>query len=539
MFRGLLSRVSIGTRLMACFACILLLFVLVVLKSLWRINTLTQHNEQMVNKDFAGLSIAFQANAEADAAIIKLLTLLSTSDTQRRVSLYGKMDQHRAELADLLQQLQGLVDKARLNQVLRYQEVYESAFINTVELIELDREQAAGQFSQETLPALNDFLDAIERVVDSSQSELLAEQQRAIVVSKSARNQILSLASIAVLFSLIFGYLVARSITQPINKSVVAAKSIAEGKLNQIQDTEGSDEVAALTRAFNEMSKGLRQHIQAIVSSSQRLGQAAQNLSEPVAFVVEGSESQSQSVGHITTLFQSFSEEVVQAENTARKAKNQSDETRKLAIEGETLIQKATREFNLISDAISSSADAVDTLSKRAASVRALVTTVREIADQTNLLALNAAIEAARAGESGRGFSVVADEVRGLANRTGQATEEINSVIDAIDKETQVAVTKITSGQSELEKGVAIIQQMVDPLINLSKDAQASFDELKRLEANTKNQAKESAAIQEIILQVGDLANKNQQAVAGISKISNELDEVYQNLNEDVKQFTL
>ncbi|WP_435276839.1 methyl-accepting chemotaxis protein [Psychrobium sp. nBUS_13] len=114
------------------------------------------------------------------------------------------------------------------------------------------------------------------------------------------------------------------------------------------------------------------------------------------------------------------------------------------------MIEQATRQFATISTTISDSADAVQGVHHRAKAVRDLITMISEIADQTNLLALNTAIEAARAGESGRGFSVVADEVRALAGRTAQATTEINRVIDGIDNETNNAVDRITAGQAEL-----------------------------------------------------------------------------------------
>jgi len=539
MFLNTLSKVSISKRLLACFAFILFLLGLVALLSLSQISALSKSKKELVSNELTSLLLASDINKKADLAAISLLSILSTGDQSDRVTLYKSMDTQRAALKKSLESLKQILGAQAIKKVMAKQVAYENAFMSTVEQLELDSENALSHFRESTKPALNAFLDAIDELVETRKEQLYSEHQSGVSASERAITMVILLSCIALVISIALALIVAKSITLPLAESVSSAKAIANGSLNTLKTNNGKDELAALTEAFNEMCDGLKSHLKAIEQSSVDLDTSATELSVPVSSVAQGSNTQTDAVKRIAASIQQFVGEAEVAANAAKNARHQSNETRKLAIEGEQLIHKATQEFTKISDTICRSAEAVETLNKRAASVRELVTTVREIAEQTNLLALNAAIEAARAGETGRGFSVVADEVRSLANRTEQATSEINTVIDAMDQETQTAAMQITSGQNELKEGVSIIQQMVDPLNTLRRDAQASFEELEKLEASVTNQASESSDIQQNILNIDSLASENQNAAQAVSATTEHLKTISKSLGAQVRKFNV
>lgn len=537
----MLSQFRIGTRLGLSFATVLVLLVMIVFVATSRISTLNSTNERLVNQELADLAAASAINMEAGAAALKLLIILATSEREARIPVYKKMDQHNNSvdvLIDKLQSNQG-VDQTKLEQLKNSQKKYRSSLQESVELLELDTESALEHFSDETSPALEKFLQLVDELVETKQNNLLIEQNAAIASSSKTLTLMVIMGVTALILGALLAWVVAHSITKPINNAVQIARRIANGELHSPPEYRGTDEAASLMHAFRDMCMGLQNLVSSIQGSSGGVDSSAQELTNSVNTVKQGSQDQSDAVSHIASLVNEFADEAAHAADATEGAKKQLDSARKLAQEGQALIHKATSEFIQISSTISGSAQAVETLSERAVSVRNLVTTVREIAEQTNLLALNAAIEAARAGESGRGFSVVADEVRGLANRTEQATSEINTVIDAIDSETKIAVDQITNGQRELEQGVSIIQEMVQPLEDLNSGAQASFAGLEQLEQTVNKQAAGSAGIQQDITNIDRLANHNLEATNKVCTIARSLTEISDDLRDQVMKFSI
>ncbi len=541
MFFSLLSKLRIGARLGISFAAVLMLLGATVLVSLARIGDLTRANENLANVEMTNLLLAADVKSAAKEAAIKLLLILSTPNRDQRVPLYREIDRHIGLMDELLIEFSANIDvgSPELDAVIDQRQRYQEAFQHTVELVELDIETALADFFQTTKPALEALFGAMQSLVAARQSQLLAEQQATIDASEQAADLLILLGAAALALGTLLAVVVSRSITRPVARAVEVANRIAGGDLHSPPKVGGNDEIASLMNAFSEMCAGLLAHIYAIQTSSKTLEDSANQLTIPVESVEGGSQSQSGAVSRITQLVAEFAREADIAATAAHAAKDQADVARQLASQGRSLIQDATDEFAKISATISGSAQAVETLSERAASVRGLVLTVREIAEQTNLLALNAAIEAARAGESGRGFSVVADEVRGLANRTEQATSEINGVIDAMDLETKTAVEKFANGQQELEEGVRIIQKMVQPLNELSRDAQASYEELAQLESAVSKQAEESASIQRDIADIGELANNNLAAAREVSHTTKSLKQIAGDLALEVQRYSV
>ena len=533
---------KIGLRLALCFSMLIALLVVISVLASVGINRLSETANQFAKQDVSQVILVSEIKIEAQAAALSLLQILRNPDRESRVTLYKKMDTHNKRLAALVEQVRNLPDaqnNAAINKTLEAREAYESLFFDTVDLIELDPLAAVAFFNEETTPALENLLVTISELLDYKQKSMLAEQADAQQTGTNLLNSVIFLALVALVLGILLAIVTSRSIVLPLKNAVDMAHKISQGDLRTSQYKTRSDEIGRLFEAFNSISIGLGELLKAIKASAERVEYTAADLISPVEKVEHASEEQGLSVRRIDETVNDFVRDSSRAAAAAEDAKSQAGGARELALEGKSLISKASTEFSKISATINQSAEAVEALRARAASVREMVTTIKEIAEQTNLLALNAAIEAARAGESGRGFSVVADEVRNLASRTALATTEINEVIDAIDLETQNAVGTIGNGRQEMEQGVALIENMVAPLNQLNEDAQLSLDQLKELEQAVLKQAGESESIGHDIKAIGALAQNNDAAVKLVSTKTSELKQISQDLGEKVRRFTL
>ena len=538
----ILSNIRIGLRLGASFLVILLLLVGISIVALARMKEQAKASAMIINQDVSRVMQTNTIKSQAQKAALTLLQILPTPERDDRIKLYKAMDRINKQLDETLVKVTdsyGASLPAQLTDLITLRQAYSKNFIETVEYVEYDTEVAIEHYNDVTKPALEVLLAKITSFQQFEQRRMTNEQSASEQANANAQRLVIFLALTAFIAGAFLAISVSRSIVTPIQQAVSFARKISQGDLSQQQVTVRKDEIGDLNNALNDMRDGLFSLISSIQESSENIQSSAADLSNPVHLVNQGSVEQVDAVDEISLAIVEFSRQSTQSANIAQEAKTQSTNARDLASTGQVMIEKTTKEFSKISDSISHSAQAVEVLYDRAKAVRDLVTIVSTIADQTNLLALNAAIEAARAGESGRGFSVVADEVRALANRTAAATIEINIVIDAIEKETENVVSKISIGKSELEQGVEMLQQMVEPFINLNNDAQSSLESLKILETNVAQQANESEQIGLNVEHISNKANENQNAIELVANTTETLTGLADDLLDRVKQFKL
>ncbi len=541
-----LNNLKISTRLGTAFTLILLLLITISIIALTGLNRLTKGARQFANQDVQEVLLVSDIKIEAQSAALRLLQILPNPDRDSRIELYKQMDAHNRAVDSLIGQFQETnasssdqqVASALLLKVVENRKRYNNAFLETVDLVEADAEAAISHFNRTTAPQLQELLASITVLLKEKQATMAAEQVMMEQDSQQSTWLVMGLSASAIMLGVLLAFMTARSISKPLSSAVSVARQVANGHLTFQKQPVSKDEVGDLMAAFNTISVDLGEIIDSIRRSAEKVGSTADDMEKPVQRVEQASNDQDRSVNDIDQTIQSFVEDIARAATTAQEAKAQAKSARDLALEGKGHIGRATQQFQTISTTINKSADAVEELRVRAESVRDLTTTIGDIAEQTNLLALNAAIEAARAGESGRGFSVVADEVRNLANRTTKSTVEINEVIDAIDQETRNAVAQITQGRQEMESGVQLIESMVTPLTELSHGADASLVQLQALEQVVSNQADESQRIGKNISSISHLAKENHEAAADVCTLTMELKTVAQELVGKVRQFS-
>ncbi|BCE00880.1 methyl-accepting chemotaxis protein [Marinicellulosiphila megalodicopiae] len=535
-------KTNIRTRLSLSFALLLLLLISISVLNYFQLTNQTDHSETLVNQGTKQLLLANQINIKAHATALTLLQILPQSDRDERIKLYKQMDQQNLQLDELIKQISQInadIDSEQINQLIQTRNKYKTSFTSTVELVEFDQESALETFNEQTAVDLTALLKQVDQLLMSFQNQMNNKLELNSQQSQQAILVVIFISAFALIIGILLSYITSKSIVTPLKTSVLIAEQLAQGKLKKRKIAPFHDELGEMSNAIKTTGNSLHDLIFKIQTSFNNVNDYAEKLRNPVAQVDKDSRKQSQSLKQINQTLDEFLLDIEHLSNSSNHATEQAQIARDLAQTGLENIQVASNEFKIISSSIDQSTQLVKALRERALVIREMVENIRDIADQTNLLALNAAIEAARAGESGRGFSVVADEVRALANRTSQATLDINEQMDGIDLDTEQSVNQISKGNEQLGDGVQLIQNMVEPLNDLNTGASSSLEQLQLLKKIVLKQQQASQVIADNVATTDQLATDNTTSVKSVLRYSDKLRDISVDLEKQLNQFKL
>ena len=323
--------------------------------------------------------------------------------------------------------------------------------------------------------------------------------------------QIMVVLLVISLITIVSGFLIAwyitSSVVRPLIRAVDVSNSIANGDLTVKIESDSNDETGQLLNSMKNMVANLKKLIADIKETSSNMASASEQLSASSEEMSKGVVSQSDRSTQIASAAHEMSQTVVEIARNASSIAVSASGTANIAKEGEHIVDKSVSEVKDIAATVSESSKVMVSLGERSRQIGDIIRVISEIADQTNLLALNAAIEAARAGEQGKGFAVVADEVRKLAERTAKATSEIGSMIGAIQEEVQKSVTSMDEVSKMVGTGVEFSTQTGEALHKIV----SSVSELQMMVQQIASATEEMSATSEQIS--GDIM-----AVANVSK---------------------
>jgi methyl-accepting chemotaxis protein len=339
------------------------------------------------------------------------------------------------------------------------------------------------------------------------------DEHEALAASNTLAMTLLVLgAAIAGIVALV-GFFVSVKLVKPIAPIVARAQQIAKGDLSgELLPIKSNDELGTLTTAMNEMTNSLRDVIRGVSGASREVAAASSQIAASSEEIAAGMNEQSSQVHRVSAAIEEMAASVIEVAQKSADAARSAEDAGKLATDGGSVVQQTIDGMNSISDAVTRSADSVKELGKRGEQIGQIVAVINDIADQTNLLALNAAIEAARAGEHGRGFAVVADEVRKLADRTTQATEEIGQSIKAIQKETGEAVSRMNAGTTQVQQGA---QRAGEAGQSLQRIVSSSREVAAMIQSIAAAAEEQSSASDEVAKNVEQISQVSQQTAEG------------------------
>lgn len=333
--------------------------------------------------------------------------------------------------------------------------------------------------------------------------------------------------------AVLHGFWSGRSIGGPVTQMrEVIQTTRNDGDLSRRADASGSGSVQSLAQAYNELMASFQGIISRVLFNAHQVSKASEKLIDDASQTTASSEQQNAAAEAAAEAVAEMAGDVRNAAEKAEQTARIAQAAREHSTLGGNIVHEASAEIERIARSVEQSAQVVAALGERSEQISGIVKVIHDIADQTNLLALNAAIEAARAGEQGRGFAVVADEVRKLAERTTAATGEISGVINAIQNETSSAISTIRAGSEQARNGAGLARQAADALQRINEGAQQTLEMASDIAQTMQAQSAKSNTIAEMVTDIIGLADRNASCSRTTLAEANQLEYLAMNLEE-------
>ncbi len=543
----MLNNLSISKKLYTGFGLVLLIIAVLVLTALRGFDQVSSsvkrniHSYDVLNRSSSILnSLVDIETAMRGFALTGQDSFLEPMNTGEEAftDAYNRLNQ---ATADNLQQQARL---ARLQQL--YQQWLQQDMQTSVNLrreVNADRAPLTTLVSQISSGQAKAKMDAMRAVINEFQAaEKSLQDERSLLMDQAKSTAFTILIAgglVAAILAVLIATFLARTLTHRLGEAVALARNIADGRLDNTIAIEGKDEVSTLQQAFVAMQDRLRTMIGEIRASAEQLVGAADNISAASVQLSASAQEQSSSASSMAATVEELTVSINHVSDNAVEAHAQSSESGRQSSEGGSVIQETLSRMNLIAQTVEASAGQISELDSHAEQISSIVSVISGIAEQTNLLALNAAIEAARAGEQGRGFAVVADEVRLLAQRTGNSTQEITEMVKRIQSGTREAVGQMEVGVQQVKGGVTLAQQAGEAIVSIR---QSSGDVVRMVDQISLALREQTAASQDVarnVERIAQMSQQNSQAVEQTAETAGALQRLAQGLYGQVGVFRI
>lgn len=428
-----------------------------------------------------------------------------------------------SDLSEKVTNIDALLDGANGIPALKAQRLQQISQASTL-LVQSEEQTTLAMASLEEL--LNQASKAAERIQKETESDVA-----------SAINTIVIVVLFSIVISIVIAYLTVRRITVPLAQVNHILGVVASGDLTQKLDDSAKDEFGVLAANCNKVILSLQQLIQGIISRSTQLAAASEQTSAitvQTTHAIREQKSQVTQAATATTEMSSTAQGVLQSANDAvneiKNADNEAERVKGISIENKSIILQLSKEVDQASVVINK-------LHKDSASIGSILDVIRGIAEQTNLLALNAAIEAARAGEQGRGFAVVADEVRSLASKTQASTQEIQAMIQVLQSGAHAAVEAMNKGKKQAENCVEKTEVATKALDSITNAVHLAHDMSEQISDAAKEQNQVSHEISKLLESIVSIAEETASGAEQTSESSHEVARLAEELRLSVAQF--
>ena len=534
----------LSARSAVCFAAVTLLLLVLAFTSALGLNSLYKAEQDVETNWMASIA----QTAKMDTLVLRLrletLRMVASEDEQMKQTAAATIAQARGHLQKEVATYQALVaspEEQRLADAVSAGIKAYDARLDEIVAIARTRPASEGTayVNANIRPLTNDLQEKIVALGDFNQRG--AKQAGELANQTYSRNLWLLgiISAVAVVLTVVLAVLYTRSILQPLRQVLAINKRIAEGDLRVEAQATGRDEMADLMRATVQMQQTLRDTVSHIGEASTQLASAAEEMNAVTDEASRGLQRQNGEVEQAAAAVNEMTAAVEEVARNAASASTSAQQSERSTGLGAARGSETVNAINSLTSTVSHTSEQIVALAGQAQGIATVVDVIRGIAEQTNLLALNAAIEAARAGEQGRGFAVVADEVRALAHRTQESTREIEQMIGGIQSGSEGAVQAMQRSRDEATATLKIAHEAGAALEEIARSITEINERNFLIATASEEQAQVARSVDQNLVSIRDLSIQTSAGAHQTAAAAHEVSRLAVDMNRLVGRFSV